>query len=49
MGCELVDDGCHGAEHFGFSSGRDVPLIVDQHGLEQRGNKVLPDLSTRQK
>lgn len=49
VGCELVDDGRHGAEHFGFSSGGDVPLIVDQYGLEQRGDKVLPDLNARQK
>lgn len=44
---QLVDNGCHGAEHLRFTSGRDVPLVVDEYGLQQGGHKVLCHLEDR--
>lgn len=44
---QLVDDGCHGAENLGLPGSRDVPLVVDQHRLQQGGHKVLCYLDHR--
>lgn len=41
---QLVYDGCHGAENLRFPGSWDVSLVVDQHGLQQGGDKVLPHL-----
>lgn len=41
---QLVDDGCHGAEDLGFSGSGDIALVVDEDSVQQRWNKVLPDL-----
>ena len=44
MSPQLVDDGRHGAEDLGLTGGGNVALIVDEDGVQQRWNKVLPDL-----
>lgn len=44
---QLVDDGCHGAEDFGLPGSRDVPLVVDEHRLQQGGHEVLSHLEHR--
>lgn len=44
MPAQLVDDGRHGAEDLGFSGSGDVALVVDEDGVQQRRDKVLPDL-----
>lgn len=44
---QLVDDGCHGAEDLGLPGSRDVPLVVDEHRLQQGGHKVLSHLEHR--
>lgn len=44
---QLVNNGCHGAEHLGFTSGRDVPLVINEHGLQQGGHEVLCHLEHR--
>ena len=41
---QLVDDGCHGAEDLGVAGRWDVPLIVDEHRLQQGGHKVITHL-----
>lgn len=41
---QLVDDGCHGAEDLGLTGGGDIALVVDEDGVQQRRNKVFPDL-----
>lgn len=46
VAAQFVYDGCHGAEHFRLSGRRDVPLVIYQDGVQQRWNKVLPDLRT---
>lgn len=47
MTAELVDDGCHGAEHLWFPGGWNVPLVVNENCLQQRWNKVLSHLRTQ--
>lgn len=44
---QLVDDGCHGAEDFGLPGSWDVPLVVDEHRLQQGGHEVLSHLEHR--
>lgn len=44
---QLVDNRRHGAEDLGLSGGRDVPLVVDEHRLQQGGHKVLSHLDHR--
>lgn len=44
MAPQLVDNGCHGAEDLGFTGGGDVALVVDEDGVQQRWNEVLPNL-----
>lgn len=41
---QLVDNGRHGAEDFGFTSSGDVALVVNEDGVQQWRNKVFPDL-----
>lgn len=41
---QLVYDGCHGAEDLRLPGSRDVPLVVDEHRLQQGGHKVLRHL-----
>lgn len=47
MDSQLVDNGCHGAEDLRLSCSRDVPLVVDEHGLQQGGHKVLSHLGPK--
>lgn len=44
MSSQLVDNGRHGAEYFGFTSSRDVALVVDEDSVQQWRNKVFPNL-----
>lgn len=46
---QLVDNGCHGAEDFRFTGGGDIALVVDEDGIQQRWNKVLPYLTNNRK
>lgn len=48
VSAELVDDGCHSAEHLGFSSRWNVPLVINENRFQQRWNKVLPNLKRQQ-
>lgn len=41
MDAQFVDDGGDGAQDLGFSGRGDVPLVIDQDGLQQRRHKVL--------
>lgn len=41
---QLVDNGCHGAEDLGLTGSGDIALVVDEDGVQQRWNKVLPYL-----
>lgn len=41
---QLVHNGRHGAEDLRLTGGGDVALVVNEHGVQQRGNKVFSDL-----
>ena len=41
---QLVDNCRHGAEDLRLPGSRDVPLVVNEHGLQQGGHKVLRNL-----
>lgn len=44
MSPKLVDNGGHGAEDLWFTSRWDVALVVNKDGIQQRWNKVFPNL-----
>ena len=41
---QLVDNGCHGAEDLRLTGSGNIALVVNEDGVQQRWNKVLPYL-----
>lgn len=46
---QLVDNCCHGAEDLRLTGSRNIALVVNEDGVQQRWNKVLPYLEKQWK
>lgn len=47
MSAQLVDDDRHSAQNFGFSGGRNVPLVVNENSIQQGRDEVFSYLIER--